>query len=69
MPQLLNDFLLRQYALGDRMWAGITRKLITALNPVDAARSAYDRSAIMAWTVNSYMKRGNIYIYYTLPQV
>ena len=25
MPQLLNDFLLRQYALGDRMWAGITR--------------------------------------------
>ena len=22
MPQLLNDFLLRQYALGDRVWTG-----------------------------------------------
>ena len=25
MPQLLNDFLLRQYALIDRVWAGVTR--------------------------------------------
>ena len=25
IPQLLNDFLLRQYALGDHVWAGITR--------------------------------------------
>ena len=25
IPQLLNDFLLRQYLLGDRVWAGITR--------------------------------------------
>ena len=25
IPQLLNDFLLRQYALGDRVWAGMTR--------------------------------------------
>ena len=25
MPQFLNDFLLRQYALDDRAWAGITR--------------------------------------------
>ena len=49
--QLLDDFLLRQYALGDLMWAGITRLLMTALNAVDAARSPYDRSASMAWTV------------------
>ena len=25
IPQLLNDFLLRQYALGDCVWVGITR--------------------------------------------
>ena len=48
MPQLLNNFLLHQYALGYRVWAGITRYLITA---GDAACSAYDRSGIVAWTV------------------
>ena len=37
MPQLLNDFLLRQ--------------LIAALDAIDAARSAYDRSGIVAYTV------------------
>ena len=42
MPQLLNN---------DREWAGITGKLITALDAADAARSAYDRSGIVAWTV------------------
>ena len=54
IPQLLNDFLLRQYALGDRVWAGITRYLITALDAVDAVRSAYDRSGIVAWTVDTF---------------
>ena len=28
MPQSLNEFLLRLYALDDRVWAGITRKLL-----------------------------------------
>ena len=58
IPQLLNDFLLRQYALralGDRRaWrvGGITRYIIyTNLTAVDAALSAYDRSGIVAWTV------------------
>ena len=45
-------FLLRQYTLGDRVWAGITRRLITALDVAHAARSAYDRSGIVVWTVN-----------------
>ena len=34
-------------APGDRVWAGITHELITVLNAVDAARSVYDRSAII----------------------
>ena len=53
MPQFLNDFLLRQYALDDRVWAEITRLLITALDAVDAARSAYNRSGIVAYSVCS----------------
>ena len=30
---------MRPYTLDDRMWAGITRKLITVRNTLDAARS------------------------------
>ena len=39
MPQSLNNFTLCLYALDDRMWAGITRKLITARNALDAAHA------------------------------
>ena len=52
IPQLLKVFLLRQYALGGREWAGI----ITALDAVDDARSAHDRSGIVTWTVVSSNK-------------
>ena len=51
MPQLLNNFVLHQYALGDRVWAAITRYnlLPRSSNAEDAACSAYNCSAIMAW--------------------
>ena len=44
MPQLLNDFLLRQYALGDCVWAGITRLLITAVDAAACTLSYMDRN-------------------------
>ena len=53
MPQSLNECLLRLYALDERVWAGITRKLITARNALDASRSVKIRSGIVAYTVSA----------------
>ena len=51
MPQSLYEFVLRLYTLDDRVWAGITRKLIAASNVLDASRSVKIRSGIVAYTV------------------
>ena len=51
MPQSLNKFSLRPYALDERVWAGITRKLIAEHNALGASRSVKIRSGVVAYTV------------------